>query len=195
MTAAPAASGAPGPFEWIARWKSDPWTFEDLERLTPPDSWGYQIVEGVLTVAPAPGLPHMRVVRALLLLLEASRPPHLEVGVAPYDFVLGDSTVEPDVFVIHRGRLGAKRATEPPLLVVEVLSPWGRALDLQVKRGIYARARVPDYWIVDPDVPSLTALRLEGRGYVEAARVTGEEPYVATAPFPVTVVPARLLGE
>lgn len=52
---------------------------------------------------------------------------------------------------------------------------------------------MPAYWIVDPVVPSLTALRLEARAYVEEASVPGEEAFTASSPFPVTLVPARLL--
>ena len=51
---------------------------------------------------------------------------------------------------------------------------------------------MPAYWLVDPDGPSLTVLRLAGGLYVEEAVVAGEEPYHADFPFPVTVVPARL---
>ena len=53
---------------------------------------------------------------------------------------------------------------------------------------------MPAYWLVDPDGPSLTVLQLQGDGYVEQAAVTGDEPYRATFPFPVTVVPAALMA-
>ena len=54
-------------------------------------------------------------------------------------------------------------------------------------------AGVSAYWLVDPDIPSLTVLHLEDGRYVEHAVVTGSERYTATVPCPVTVVPARLL--
>ena len=56
----------------------------------------------------------------------------------------------------------------------------------------YEAAGVPEYWLVDPDEPSLTVLRLVDGRYEEAAKVVGDEPYLATYPFPVTIVPARL---
>lgn len=175
--------------------KSSPWTYDDLERHTPPDSHGFEILEGVLVVSPMPDLRHLWTVRALLHLLEAACPPDLIVGPGSYDFEFDDSTVAPDLFVIDPHQLGMKRGTVPPLLAVEVLSPSGRAIDLGSKPLIYAKAGVPDYWIVDPHVPSMVALHLQGDRYVERAHVAGDEPYPAVTPFPVQFVPARLLDE
>jgi hypothetical protein len=53
---------------------------------------------------------------------------------------------------------------------------------------------VPAYWLVDPAEPSLTVLRLAEGRYVEEAKVTGDERYDASWPFPVSIVPSALLG-
>jgi Uma2 family endonuclease len=37
-----------------------------------------------------------------------------------------------------------------PALLVEILSPPNLETDLQIKRGAYARAGVPEYWIARP---------------------------------------------
>lgn len=195
MTADPVSAPGGAVFSWQARWKSEPWTYADLERHTPPDSYGFEIVEGRLVVSPAPGGMHLFVVRALAGRLETACPPHLIVERAAYDFDFGDSTVQPDVFVIEPHLVAGKKSVQPPLLTVEVLSPSGRSIDLYSKRGIYQRAGVPDYWIVDPKVPSLLALHLEAGEYVEIARVSSEEAFQASTPFPVTVVPSGLLDE
>jgi Uma2 family endonuclease len=79
-----------------------------------------------------------------------------------------------------------------PLLLVEVGSRSTRLVDLGTKRLAYEAAGVPEYWLVDPDGPSLTVLRLVDGRYEEAAKVTDDEPYVATYPFPVTIVASRL---
>ena len=52
-------------------------------------------------------------------------------------------------------------------LVVEIVSPDKPERDLVEKRGDYAEAGIPEYWIVNPGTASITALRLEGDGYVE----------------------------
>jgi Uma2 family endonuclease len=80
-----------------------------------------------------------------------------------------------------------------PLLVVEVLSPSNPEQDRAVKRALYERLGVPAYWIVDPMVPSLLALRLVDGRYVVEGQVAGESVFATDWPFPVTVVPADLL--
>lgn len=52
---------------------------------------------------------------------------------------------------------------------------------------------MPSYWLVDPDVPSVTFLRLEGGAYVEDGSVAGDEASTVSSPFPLTVAPERLL--
>ena len=52
-------------------------------------------------------------------------------------------------------------------LVAEVVSPDDPARDLVAKRGDYAEAGIPEYWIVDPRVETVTVLRLAGGTYVE----------------------------
>jgi hypothetical protein len=40
------------------------------------------------------------------------------------------------------------------VLAVEVLSPSGRLIDLNLKRAAYQRMGTPSYWVLDPDVPT-----------------------------------------
>jgi Uma2 family endonuclease len=95
------------------------------------------------------------------------------------------------VLVTRRADLGDERLERAPFLVVEIHSP--RLADLTLKRAAYEAAGVPAYRLVDPAEPSLTVLRLEGH-YVEEAKVTGDERYDASWPFPVSIVPSALLG-
>ena len=52
-------------------------------------------------------------------------------------------------------------------LVVEILSPDKPERDLVEKREDYAEARIPEYWIVDPQDATITVLQLQGATYVE----------------------------
>ena len=52
-------------------------------------------------------------------------------------------------------------------VVVEVVSPDDPGRDLVVKRVDYAEAAIPEYWIVDPRVETVTVLTLAGGAYVE----------------------------
>jgi len=163
----------------------------------PDDGHRYELIEGVLIVTPAPGAAHQTcAARVWALLDHAAGPEHL-VLLAPFDWVAGPQTLlQPDVLVALRADVadtGDKRLERTPLLVVEVASPSTRMVDRGTKRLAFEAAGVPAYWLVDPDAPSLTVLHLEDGRYVEHAVVTGEEQYAATVPFPVRVVPARLL--
>jgi len=54
--------------------------------------------------------------------------------------------------------------------VIEILSPGTRRRDLNAKRTLYARYRVPEYWVVDPDSRSVAVLTLAGGQYQELSR-------------------------
>ena len=53
-------------------------------------------------------------------------------------------------------------------LALEVVSEDKPERDLVDKRGDYAEARVPEYWIVNPQTETIAVLRLQGDVYVEA---------------------------
>lgn len=174
-----------------------PWgaalTYDDLQNI-PEDGHRYELLDGTLLVTPSPNHAHQRCVLGLAVLLRDAAPPDQEVIIAPFDWLIGPRTsFEPDVLVARRADVGERNLPHPPLLAVEVLSPSTRRIDLVLKRDAYAAAGVPSYWIVDPDVPSVTALRLEDGVYVDDTSATGEQPFTASSPFLVTVVPTRLL--
>ena len=52
-------------------------------------------------------------------------------------------------------------------LVMEIVSPDDPQRDTQVKRGDYAEARIPEYWIVNPLDETITVLTLAGAEYAE----------------------------
>lgn len=64
----------------------------------------------------------------------------------------------------------------------EVLSPGNAAHDRVTKRRLYARHRVPYYWLVDPQTCTLEALRLEGELWVETGS-WGEGDLARVEPF------------
>jgi Uma2 family endonuclease len=80
------------------------------------------------------------------------------------------------------------------VLAIEVLSPSTRRVDLILKRDRFEAAGCPSHCVVDPDEPSVTVWRLLGQSYVEAARVAGTEQADLQVPYPISLVPADLLG-
>ncbi len=51
-------------------------------------------------------------------------------------------------------------------LVVEIVSPNHVERDTVLKRGDYAAAGIPEYWIVHPEEATITVLQLEDGAYV-----------------------------
>ncbi len=131
----------------------------------------------------------------LHLLLRAACPAHLKVVLAPFDVVLADDTVViPDLLVASRTQFTYRDLPGPPLLAVEVQSPSTRRIDLLLKRDRFQASGVPSYWLVDPVEVAVTVLQLAEDGYEQVAHVVGDEAYDVTLPYPMTLVPARLLG-
>jgi Uma2 family endonuclease len=72
---------------------------------------------------------------------------------------------EPDVMFIkaeHASRIG-KQFCEGADLAFEVVSEENREHDIVTKRAEYAKARIPEYWIIDPEQETITVLTLKPR--------------------------------
>lgn len=171
----------------------DDWTVVDLDDL-PDDGLQYEILDGLLLVTPPPIPDHQRFSRGVFKLLDAACPDErLEVFFAPIGWQPDNRTsLEPDVLVVERARVGPKAINEVLLLAVEVLSPSTRRKDQVLKFSKYEDSGVAAYWIVDPLGPAVTAYELRDGRYVEVGAAVGDETLPLQQPFPVTVVPSAL---
>jgi Uma2 family endonuclease len=174
----------------------EPFTVGDLDRM-PDDGHRYELLDGMLIVSPAPGLPHQRVAVTLCHALELACPEDLvvfpNVGVR-----LGTrSALEPDAVVARRSDVSGVRLTRPPMLVAEILSPDSMLRDLNLKKAAYERFGVPSYWVIDPDLeqPSVRAFQLANGEYREVAHAVADRPLRAEQPYAVEIVPARLVAK
>lgn len=80
-------------------------------------------------------------------------------GNAPEDV---DTMVEPDISVIcDKSKIDKRGCKGAPDLIVEILSPSTRRHDRLVKLGLYQRAGVREYWIVNPEEKTVQVLLLE----------------------------------
>ncbi|WP_406635592.1 Uma2 family endonuclease [Amycolatopsis sp. WGS_07] len=174
---------------------SQPMAVRDLAAI-PEDGRRHELVDGVLYVSPAPGLPHQRVTYQLYGLLESGCPPGMEVVGGPFAVRSGDHVeLRPDVVVGRAEDFTDVDLPVPPLLVVEVLSPSTEIHDRVTKKAVYERLGVPDYWVVDPVALSLTAFEMsEDGGYRQIAEVSGRETFETERPFRVRVVPEVLMN-
>jgi Uma2 family endonuclease len=149
-----------------------PLTYDDLLEM-PDDGNRREVLGGELLVNPAPRRDHQMISANLDWILqrflrssEAGR-----IFTHPVDLYLGrHDIVQPDLVVIRNARLGIYRPEgiidAPPDIVVEILSPSTRGIDLVRKMALYARSGVPEYWIADPERRTLVINWLHGEDYV-----------------------------
>lgn len=137
----------------------------------PNDRNRYEILDGELSVTPTPSTKHQRVWGNLYRLL-ANYVVANQLGtvfIAPTDVILALTTVvQPDLMFIGNDRRGivTERAIEgAPTLVIEILSPITHRADRQTKAQLYAKYKVPHYWLIDPDQQTLEAYELAGDQY------------------------------
>lgn len=170
------------------------WTVEDLEQL-PDDGLQYELLDGMLLVSPAPTRVHQRAaIRLVRVLHHADCPPHLEVMIAPLDWQPDQrNSLQPDVLVATLDDPDGKNITRGLVLAVEVLSPSSRLKDTLVKRAKYESGGVTSYWIVDPEVPSVSVYELRDGHYETVVEAKGDETVRLDLPFPVEFAPADLI--
>jgi Uma2 family endonuclease len=134
-------------------------------------------MDGELFVSPAPSTRHQTVSRRLqFALMQALEVPGLaQVFNAPVDVIFEPtSVVEPDLVIVSAARahiITARAIEGVPDVLVEILSPSGSDRDEHLKRRLYERHGVPEYWVVEPEHGFVTVWRLDGGSYGLRARL------------------------
>ena len=147
-------------------------TYDDLVAMFPDeDGVRRELIDGELFVTPSPFIQHQRLVQRLALSLGNHLEAHPDQGeafTAPLDVVMTPhDVVEPDVLVVLGDQLDVltdKHIHGAPGIVVEILSQGTRKRDLTIKRQLFDREGVREYWIVDPDRRSIAVYRRADNG-------------------------------
>lgn len=143
-----------------------------------PDDERWELIGGeAFAMSPAPTKFHQLAVGELFAAIHRHlRGKPCRPFVAPFDVRLAergtaddeiDTVVQPDISVVcdpeklkdNRGCLGA------PDWVIEVVSPSTALRDQKVKRALYERHGVAEYWLVHPVDRCISIYRLGERGY------------------------------
>ena len=135
----------------------------------------WELADGELYEMPPPNVDHQQLLGVIYATMWAhvvSTTPRLGRVLWGVGVVLSESTLLiPDLVFLSAERESLLRRNHiygGPDLVVEALSS-DRQRDLTLKRGWYAAAGVPEYWILDPVNDTLTILELSNGEYVERA--------------------------
>ena len=153
-------------------------TYQDYQHT--PDDQRYELLDGKLIMVPAPNLGHQQISISLgaWLYTFVQKQDLGKVFHAPCDVVLSNTdVVQPDLLFVSHERahllLGGANVLGAPDLVIEILSPSTAGQDRMLKRALYAKHGVQEYWLVDPDARTVTVLRLDG-GAFEVVALYGE---------------------
>ncbi len=133
-------------------------TYDDFV-LFPDDGKRHELIDGAHVVTPSPNTKHQAVAGNLhgLIWTYLRQRPVGRVFAAPLDVVFSEfDVVEPDLLFVSKARqadvLTAAHVLGAPDLVVEIGSPSTRRRDETVKRRLYQRFGVSEYWVVDPEL-------------------------------------------
>src|SRR5262245_13715029 len=154
-------------------------TYDDFV-LFPDDGKRHELIDGEHYVTPSPNLKHQKVSGNLHLLIRSWLEEHTigQIFYAPLDVVFSKfDVVEPDLLYVSNER-GADVLTQanvqgPPELVIEIGSSRTRRRDETIKRQLYERAGVSEYWVVDPEIDVVRVYRRGADGF--------ERPYECRA--------------
>lgn len=158
-------------------------TVDDLERMIKAgvlDDHRVELIQGKLLETAPPSADHgeatTRLLLALSRYLQDGRPElnlrtvtHATLKVGP------TSAPDPDFFVATRKAAGFLYDATEAVLVVEVAySSLPR--DLGVKRSLYARAGIAEYWVVDVSAQTVHVFRDPAfEGYLDHRLLKGEQ--------------------
>ncbi|XZE53674.1 Uma2 family endonuclease [Planctomycetaceae bacterium SH139] len=129
-----------------------------------------ELIDGNLDVLPMPTWLHQLIVKFLVRAVEVASAGVGEVLDAPLPIRLFEKNIrEPDVMYFAPGSEPKDPRGYPTHvdLAMEVVSEGAEAAkrDYEDKRRDYARAGIPEYWIVDPEQQRITVLVLDKTTY------------------------------
>ena len=131
------------------------WTYKEYAEI-PEDLLRHEIINGEHFVNPSPSTQHQYVSKRLQYQIY-TKIELAGLGVmfdAPMDVQLSEfDIVQPDLVVILNENVKKITPTKikvAPHLVVEILSPSTSGNDQTIKKDLYERFGVAEYWIVDP---------------------------------------------
>ena len=172
----------------LTRRQMETYTYGDYRQWTGNDR--FELIEGhAYAMAPAPARRHQEVLGEVFRQVSNALKGQLcRPFIAPFDVRLPqgdeaddrvDTVVQPDLSVVcDPAKLDAAGCRGAPDWVVEVLSPATAGHDQIVKRALYERHGVREYWLVHPVDGVLTIYRLEQGRFVmpEVLEMQGQTP-------------------
>jgi len=145
-------------------------TVADLDCM-PDDGNRYELIEGEIFVSRAPSLTHQLIVGNLIAVFRVYLDKYPIGMIVPGPGVIFSdlSGVIPDVVYVSKERRGeiasGERITGAPDIVIEIASPGAENehRDRTVKRQLYGKYGVKEYWIIYPEKRGVEVYHLSKR--------------------------------
>lgn len=170
------------------------------QKLTVKELWAlfpgeyhvrHELIGGEHFVTPTPVTRHQLLVGRLSFEIELYLRAHPGIGQlfgVPLDVVLSaHDVVEPDLILIASDQieiLTPRNVQGAPALVIEVLSPSTRNRDLGIKRELFDRGGVREYWIVDGRVNRVQIHRRDADGVLTmTGQIAADDGGALTSPI------------
>jgi Uma2 family endonuclease len=164
-------------------------TYDDF-LLFPDDGKRHELIDGEHYVTPSPNRKHQRISGNLYLLIGMWLEDHPigQIYYAPFDVILSMfDVVEPDLLYMSNER-AAKVLTDAnvkgaPELVIEIGSEGTRKRDETIKRRLYERSGVSEYWVVDPEIDVIRVYRRDAKGFGRPHELRADAGDTLTTPL------------
>jgi Uma2 family endonuclease len=158
------------------------YTLEDFLRLIEEEFYArdkqrYELLNGRIVISPPAAFGHGN----LGFLVSVKLGNHIlnnhlgKAADSSTGFILpSDELVQPDFAFISNNRLTAEKLDEGefghvvPNLVVEILSPSTKKVDLGEKKSVYEKNGIDEYWVLDPESRRVIVFQLGAGGYGDA---------------------------
>ncbi|MDQ3686699.1 MAG: Uma2 family endonuclease [Acidobacteriota bacterium] len=157
-------------------------TVADLDCM-PDDGNCYELIEGEIFVSCAPSLTHQLIVKNIIVLFQIylNKYPIGMIVPGPGVIFSNLSGVIPDVVFVSRERRGeiasGERITGAPDIVIEIASPGteNEHRDRTVKRQLYGKFGVKEYWIIYPEKREVEAYHLNEQTLMLVATLKNDD--------------------
>ena len=141
------------------------------ERLEDPR---YEIIEGEEIMQAQPAINHLQITTNLLYIIRSYlRGKRCKVYAEPDVYFDADNRYIPDlVIVCDQEKIKAAHIEGAPDLVVEILSPSTGKRDMGIKKDVYEKFGVREYWTIDSKSRSIYAYHLKDGKFILDDRYT-----------------------
>jgi Uma2 family endonuclease len=164
-------------------------TYDDF-LLFPDDGKRHELINGEHYVTPSPNIRHQDISGRLFLLIGTwlNEHPVGRIFYAPLDVLFSRfDVVEPDLLYVSNERaaelLAGQHVMGAPDIVVEIGSPGTRKRDETIKRQLYDRGGVVEYWVIDPETDVIRVYRRDGGRFGRAIELSREPGDVLSTPL------------